>query len=118
MSDMGKSALLFARDMIEWAWEDGPSTEEAQTILDMATAKGLVHWRKPTQAELNDQEWWGHEFDIGPEDAQGSLYRPCCAISVNAPLSIIQSPTSNDERRSRIRLIEMNAGPTRFASLG
>lgn len=70
MSDMGKSALLFARDMIEWAWEDGPSTEEAQTILDMATAKGLVHWRKPTQAELNDQEWWGHEFDIGPEDAQ------------------------------------------------
>lgn len=76
MTDMEKAALLFAKDMIEWAWQDGPSTEEAQIILDLATAKGLVHWRVPKPSELADLEWWGHEFQLGPDDKQVGEFTP------------------------------------------
>lgn len=61
--------VLFAVDVIESQWqEDGPS-EEGQMILDAAEAIGFIHWRKPTAAELADDEWWGHEFEIGPDNA-------------------------------------------------
>ena len=75
-TSMRTAALLFAKDMIDWAWQDGPSTDEAQTILDMATAKGLIHWRVPKASELADREWWGHEFQLGPDDKQVGEYTP------------------------------------------
>lgn len=61
--------ILFAVDVIEAQWDDCGPSEEGQMILDEAEALGFIHWRKPTPSELADGEWWGHEFDIGPETA-------------------------------------------------
>ncbi len=76
------AALLFAKQLIDWVWDDGPSSEEGQTILDMATTKGLIHWRKPTAAELADDEWFGHEFQIGPDDAEVGEYTPAFRAAI------------------------------------
>jgi hypothetical protein len=77
------AAILFAKELIDWVWDDGPSTEESQAVLDMATAKGLIQWRKPTAAELADDEWWGHGYDIGPNDSEVGEYTPAFRAAIS-----------------------------------
>ncbi len=76
MTDIEKAAVLFAKELVDWVWDDGPSTEEGQIVLDAATRKGIILWRVPKPSELADLEWWGHEFQIGAEDKQVGEYTP------------------------------------------
>lgn len=59
--------VLFASDLIDGVFED--VSEEGQEILDHAESCGLIGWRKPKASELADEEWWGHEYEIGADDA-------------------------------------------------
>ena len=68
--EIADSAILFAIDIIEQAWEDGP-TEEQQSMLDVAEHQGIVRWRAPTEAELADPDWWGHAWDITADNETG-----------------------------------------------
>ncbi len=61
--------VLFAADVIEAQWDECGPSEEGQCILDAAEALGFIHWRKPKPSEIADEEWWGHEYDIGPDTA-------------------------------------------------
>lgn len=67
MDQRAAKVIIFAADVIENQWQDCGPSEDGQVILDHATDEGLVHWRKPTPAELADEEWWGHELEIDPE---------------------------------------------------
>lgn len=85
MEETMRKVVQFARGTIESCWEDGGHTEEQQAILDHAKAMGLMHWRKPTASELADDEWWGHEFDIGPNDeAVGELTPEFIALIIGS----------------------------------
>lgn len=65
---MNTAAILFAADVIETIWKEGPSTDEEQDILDIAEHRGLIHYRKPTAEELADNDWWGHQVAIQADD--------------------------------------------------
>lgn len=67
MDQMLAKIVLFAADVIESQWDDCGPSEDGQMILEHAESVGLIVWRKPTPSELADREWWGHEFDIGPD---------------------------------------------------
>jgi hypothetical protein len=58
----------FAREIAEMLWEGECCDLDAASVQDLLVAHGIVHYRKPTAAELSDPEWWGHQFDIGPND--------------------------------------------------
>lgn len=64
MNSFVAKVVLFAAVAIENQWDDGGPSEDGQLILDGAEVAGLIHFRKPTSAELADDEWWGHEFEI------------------------------------------------------
>lgn len=67
MNELVAKCILFASEVIESQWDDCGPSEDGQMILEHAESVGLIRWRKPNPAELADEEWWGHEFEIGPE---------------------------------------------------
>jgi hypothetical protein len=54
----------FARAIVDAATEEGGMDLEPQWVQETAEHFGLIYTRKPTERELADPEWWGHEYDM------------------------------------------------------
>ena len=66
---MERSVVKFAEEIIRMYWESYGSDLDGEAVRSMAVSYGLITFRKPTQGELSDPEWWGHELSIGPDSA-------------------------------------------------
>ena len=72
MTDLVK----FASEMAHMLWDAEGGDLDNESIQSLLVSCGVVQFRKPTQAELDDPEWWGHEWDIGPEDEGVGEFAP------------------------------------------
>lgn len=60
--------VKLASELAEMLWEAEGCDLDNIAVQELLVACGVVHYRKPKPSELADLEWWGHEFDIGPDD--------------------------------------------------
>lgn len=64
----------FAKMIVDSACEEGGSDLDAAWVQELAVSCGLIVMRKPTPAELADDEWFGHEYGIDA-DTEGVIER-------------------------------------------
>jgi len=60
--------VAFAAELISVIFDDDADEMEVQAIAEMAERHGLILSRRPTEAELSDPDWWGHEYGITEDD--------------------------------------------------
>jgi hypothetical protein len=66
----------FASEMAQALWDAEGGDLDNEGVQSILVACGVIRYRKPTQAELDDTDWWGHEWDIGPDDEGVGEYTP------------------------------------------
>ncbi len=60
--------VKFASEMAQMLWDAEGGDLDNEGVQGLLVSCGVILYRKPTEAELNDREWWGHEWDIGADD--------------------------------------------------
>jgi hypothetical protein len=63
--------IKFAQGIVDLMWEpgeDGLKDLDNDAVQDLAEECGIVLFREPTIAEMNDPEWFGHDMGIQPGD--------------------------------------------------
>ena len=71
---MDAKLVEFAKEILDAACEIDASDLDIQFVQDLGMSLGLVVARKPTDAELADHDWWGHEYGID-KDTEGVIDR-------------------------------------------
>lgn len=71
---MQAKLIEFAKEILDAACEVDASDLDIMWVQELAESCGLIVTRKPTDAELADNEWWGHEYCIG-KDTSGVIDR-------------------------------------------
>lgn len=61
--------VRFAKTILDDACDADACDLDPCDVQEIAKDCGLIVYRKPTPAELADEEWWGHEYGIGPDNA-------------------------------------------------
>lgn len=58
----------FIRAIVKHWWSHDCLDIDGCDFQEIAEEHGVVIRRKPTKEEFADPDWFGHEFDIGPDD--------------------------------------------------
>lgn len=66
--------VAFASDIADLLFDADGCDIDLDAIRGALEQHGIVAYRAPTENELADEEWWGHEYSIGDNDkAVGEL---------------------------------------------
>lgn len=60
--------VKLASELAQMLWDAEGGDIDNESVQGLLVSCGVVRYRKPTEAELKDPEWWGHEWEIGPDD--------------------------------------------------
>ena len=66
---MHAKLVEFAKEILDAACDIDACDLDIQFVQELAASCGLIQMRKPTDAELSDQEWWGHDYGIDRDTA-------------------------------------------------
>ena len=106
---MHAKLVEFAKEILDAACEIDACDLDIQFVQELGMSMGLVVARKPTEAELADQSWWGHEYGIG-KDTAGVIDRtPEFIAAIKAANSLGKAETMNlmkENHRARLTAIE------------
>lgn len=72
---MSADPVSFSKAVLDLMWESADDIDN-ESIEALAVEHGLILWRKPTPAELSDDDWWGHEYSIGAMDEGVGEFTP------------------------------------------
>jgi hypothetical protein len=73
---MDADPIGFAKAIAEMFWEGECGEIDGGTAQELLEKFGIIHFRKPTAEELSGPEWWGHEYDIGPDTVGVGEFTP------------------------------------------
>lgn len=77
-------SIGFAKAIAEMFWEGEVGDLEGGAVQELLVSFGIIQFRKPTAEELSGPEWWGHEYDIGPDTEGVGEFTPSFKALTNA----------------------------------
>lgn len=77
--------VKFAKGVTELMWDEGQPDLDNGSVQELAEECGIITYRKPTQAEIADPDWWGHAEGIKADDQSvGELSPEFSSMAKNA----------------------------------